>query len=140
VPLYSLCFEDIWYLLIHKGFSKSYGYTSAIISLPVGLILKTVKLQNLSALPAASCAYQATQSHLLSSRQYRIYYLLPTLFNCGKSLQFWLVSLFCGRCEMPHTDLLLADAYWYKLLSAEYIGMCLYSLQQKQCMSKLTKH
>jgi len=60
-----------------------------IIIITVGLILETFKLQNLSALPAVSCAYQATQSYLLSSRQYWIYYLLPTLFNCCHSLQFF---------------------------------------------------
>jgi hypothetical protein len=115
-PLDRVRFQDIWYLCFHKGYSRSYVYSSIIISPPVALILKPVKLQNLSAFPAASCAYQATQSHLLFSRQYWSYYLLPHLFNCRQSLQFWLVSLFSGRCEIPHSDSLLSDACWYKQL------------------------
>jgi hypothetical protein len=116
VPLDRVRFQDIWYLCFHKGYSKSYGYSSIIISPPVALILKPAKLQNLSAFPAASCAYQATQSHLLFSRQYRSCYLLPNLFNCRQSLQFWLVSLLSGRWEKPHSDSLLTDACWYKQL------------------------
>ena len=59
VPLDRVRFQDIWYLCFHKGYSKSYGSSSTIISPLVALILKPVKLQNLSAFPAASCAYPA---------------------------------------------------------------------------------
>lgn len=131
-------FQDVWYLCIHKGYSKSYGYSSIIISPPVALILKTVKLQNSSALPAVSRAYQATQSHVLSSRQYWSSYQLCSIAVTVYNFDLCHFSLEGAKC---HT----ATRYWpmptdINCYRQSVYGLCLYSLQQKQCTSKLTKH